>query len=115
MITQFKIFENMIPEFSVGDYILTNYPSEILIDLRNFINNTIGIIDSFLLDDYAKPSNQWYRIYVKYDNIPDDLKMFFIDKKNNCGIKSFKYSDVVATGKTLEELEINKNLKKFNL
>jgi len=93
-------------EISRGDYVLMNYtPShKTLIDLSNFINNTIGIV-SKISDDF---------IYVKYDAVPITLQRFF-DKTNEINCRMMYIEDIVDFAKSKEELELKLQANKYNL
>jgi hypothetical protein len=107
-----KTFENSennnFPE--VGDYVIfnTNYTNdEQFIRLSNFLNNNLGIIDKIYMPNYGEK----YRADVKYDNIPEDLKLSF--RKD--GTIDTILDKIYAYGKTPEEVEMKVKSKKYNL
>lgn len=103
-----KTFEiNNNNKISIGDFVLMNYkPShKLLINLSEFINNTIGVVIN-VSDD---------RIYVKYYNIPIKLKHFFKKINNIEDVMSMYYSDIIDFANTKEELEFKISAKKYNL
>jgi len=93
----------------VGDYVICAYKytydsSNNIKNLANFIKNNIGIIIKY--DDQD--------ILIKYDNVPDNIKMFFNGKDLN--IRSLiDTKSILAFGKTIEELEIKLAANKYNL
>jgi hypothetical protein len=103
-----KNFEiNNNKTISIGNYVLMNYkPShKLLINLSEFINNTIGVVIN-VSDD---------RIYVKYYNIPIKLKHFFKKINNNEDVMSLYYNDIIYFANTKEELEFKISTNKYNL
>ena len=104
-----KKFKN-IDSPEVGDYVIfnTNYVNdETYIKLGKFLNDNLGIIDKKYKPNYGEK----YRIEVKYDNIPEDLKNSF--RRN--GTIDFREDMIYEFGKTPEEVYMKVNAKKYNL
>jgi hypothetical protein len=104
-----KRFESVVfPE--VGDYVIfnTNYTNdEHFIRLSNFLNNNLGIIDKIYIPNY----DEKYCADVKYDNIPEDLKISF--RKD--GTIDTRLNKIYAYGKTPEDVKMKVKAKKYNL
>lgn len=103
-----KAYENMnLPE--INDYVLMKVnlvEYKWKDEVNNYINNTIGQI----IDVYPNEEN----IRIKYDNIPDIIKSWFrID--NGVYSRVIHNDQIVAIGKSIDEVIINKNINKYNL
>jgi len=99
-----KLFEKYnIGEPVLGDWVICkdmDYP--INKELTSFINNNVGKIVSNNLSGY------WV-YWVKYYNIPDDLKICFRDSKMSMRRKDIKYWTIPTNKKELETiLQANK-------
>jgi len=104
-----KNFESIKDNPEVGDYILAKYNSKndfntSINNLKNFINNTIGIVHSL---DHIR--NSCY-FNIKYENIPKNIINFFDDD-----IKRFNIESIVEFDKDLEHLKFKIEAKKFNI
>ncbi len=104
-----KKFENIKDLPEVGDYILMKYDTKndsntSINNLKKFIDNTIGIVNEL---DYG--SNTFYP-RVKYENIPENIKNFFIDD-----LKRFNVVSIVDYDKDLETLKYKIEANKFNI
>jgi len=98
-----KTFEKHINLPEDGDYILMNTYGTY--DVKNFITSSIGRVVSVYPDDVVD-----YKIRVKYENIPDNIELFFKD-----GTRIFDIELLIAYGKTEEELKIKIEANKFNI
>jgi len=106
-IKKFELNTN-IPE--IGDYILTVYDikndrNTSINQLKKFIDNTIGIV----VDDLEFGVHNNY-VRVKYENIPENIKNFFIDDR-----KRFNIVSIVDYDKDLETLKYKIEANKFNI
>ena len=114
-----KLFEQQDSEPKVGDYVLihTNMSKSEYrwILISNFINNTIGQIVSIIPDTTSSYGGIIVgHIEVKYTNIPKGTETWFISL-NNTYTRCFNKGQIVAFGKTPEEVEIKLNAKKYNV
>jgi len=106
----FKFYENIEDELTVGDYILMKidiHNSMLKYDkiIEHFINNTIGEVFRFNIDK---------GVIVSYENVPNDIKSYF-SNKNDLYFRNFDIDRIVEYGKTIEELKMKLETKKFNI
>lgn len=101
MITKFKLFENINEdEPEVGDYVLCEEDEDTTFD---FTKNKIG--------KYCMNSEDIdYPYYIEYDNIPDNLQIFFTD---NCRL--MMKNEIKYWSKDKNELEAILSTNKFNI
>ena len=104
-----KKFENIKDEPKVGDYVLAKYDikndsNTVINNLKKFIDNTIGIVIE--VEKYLGYSY----VYIKYDNISENIINFF---KNNT--KKFNINSIVDYDKDLETLKYKIEANKFNI
>jgi len=108
----FKFYENIEDELTVGDYVLVKINiskyTQKLTDIENFINSTIGKIYS--IDNRHKNTD----IYVLYDDVPESIKSYFNIKNDLC-TRNFDIRRIVEHSKTIEELKMKLETKKFNI
>jgi len=105
----------------VDDYVLLHYNFDnacelyktthnvSLKDITNYINNTIGQI--YKIDDSSYP------YFIKYENIPNNLKFWF-GKENNFFFRVDNQSHITCFSSDEEELErilLSKVSQKYNL
>jgi len=107
-----KTFESSyINNIEVGDYALCIDTSKFINPndaIVNYIKNNIGVVVKIYRNDYTYP------IYVKYDNIPIELKMEFISYfGSDSGVKLS--TKEVATSKNKEDLIMLIQINKYNL
>jgi len=107
-----KNFENTKKNnYKVGDYIIVEYScdsrDDILMKLKGFIDNTIGVLYS--IDKYENG-----KIFVKYDNVPDGFIQFFNSVYDGY-TKPFHLSQIVEYSDKKEDLEYLINANKFNI
>lgn len=117
-----KKFENVNKSFKIGDYVLMNIKVYNK-DFENFINDTIGKIVNIdpIQDVFGKITD--YEIVVSFTNVPDELKDIFIIYSEAVIINNYKgdyrrrfnMEDIVASGKTPEEVKLKQNAIKYNL
>jgi hypothetical protein len=110
MITKFKIYESLNkgkPE--IDDYILVKYlyssDPNYLSELKNFLDNTIGILNDIDINE----------ILVRYDNVPNNLKIFFKKTNKVFYTKPFEKKSIVCYSKNKEDLEKILMANKFNI
>ena len=97
-------FENNIDLPEVGDYVLMNsYSTNSVI---NFVTKNFGRLTAVEFDTNLKK----YKCRVRYENIPDNIDLFFHD-----GTRIFDIELLVEYGKTIEELKLKLQANKFNL
>lgn len=103
-----KKFEIISNNISIGDYVLVKYrtikDNALLKQLSNFINNTIGIVVKINDSD----------IYVKFENIPNNLILFFSHTNFESTKCILKYN-IIDFSKTKEDLELKIQTQKFNI
>lgn len=103
-----KKFENN-NEIEIGDYVLCSYDTDNMSynikNLSNFISNNIGVV----IDNSDE-----YNIDIKYDNVPENIKMFFNGKDSNIRLGTERYL-VLAFGKTIKDIEIYITANKYNI
>lgn len=107
-----KFYENIIDDIKVGDYVLikiniSKYTQK-QIDTEKFINSTIGKI--YDIDNRHVNTD----IYVLYEDVPESIKSYF-NTKNDLYTRSFDIRRIVEYGKTIEELKLKIQTKKFNI
>ena len=128
-----KLYEKKDPTPKVGDYVLLhNFDNECelyktthnvyLKDITNYICNTIGQI--YKITD-VPTYGQIYKItdvstyYIKYENIPDNLKFWFsYDKENNIFYRSVTSINILHLSSDKDKLEkilLSKISQKYNL
>lgn len=117
MITNFKLFENKL-EPSVGDYVFLHISDNRLTDdnLYDFLDNNIGQITS--MREYKSYVLNKDDICVKYFNVPDFLKNSLKNRATKNGTTYYGYfsvTDIVVFAKTIDELKIKLNAKKYNI
>ena len=107
-----KTFEDLKNEPQVGDYVLIK---TVAADgnIKNFINNTIGIID-YIQPDFTNLFDKKCdgNIGVRYKNIPKSLQLWFGKGSN---VRQFLKKQIVAIGKTEEEVKQKVQSNKFNI
>lgn len=93
-----KKFENdkLLPE--PGDLILMK--SYGISEVQDFISKNIGTVLNIIEG----------KIRVRYDNIPGNIDLFFHDNT-----RIFDIEMIITFGKTIEELEMRKITKKYNI
>ena len=99
-----KPYKNRKSKIKVGDYVICESSSHNQIELKNFIDNSIGKIIKCPFD-----TSFLYRI--KYENIPPKLVGFF----DAVGDRGFSVSQIVAHSKDKGELEDILAANKYNL
>ena len=110
-----KQYENKldIKNFKNGDYVICEEKTNMAdINLVNFINSNIGqILNSKELDD------SWDTLYeVRYENIPDELKMTdHFHVKYTYYIRNFYQKEIVHFSEKRETLELILSANKYNL
>jgi hypothetical protein len=97
-----KLFDNKNPNLKIGNYVLVNvnYP-----DLIYFINNNIGQIV-----EISGTHNDDLSLRIKYNNIPNDIKIFF-----RYDTRWFEPSEIIYIGKTIEDVELQIDTNKYNI
>lgn len=108
-IKQYESIENNKPK--VGYYVLMKTTVE---ELKNFIDNSIGIIDSINFDD----EDDLAEYTIRYENIPENLPRYFFNMntektENNC--RDFRKELMIEYAPTIEELKIKIQQRKYNL
>jgi len=116
MITKFKIYENL--EFNkknnieVGNYIIINFTDEYSLmseKTKDFISTNIGQIVEIV--PYNTDS-----FYVKYENIPKDIKRSFFTDKICININHInKLVRIIGISKNKKDLEYIIVSKNYNL
>jgi hypothetical protein len=114
MITKFEQYNK--PE--VGDYVLIRTESSYF-NFNKFINNNIGILIKYV--QYRRLSAYTYRIekiinepediIVQYEYIPNGLKSWLSKDKT----RQFRVDQIVAFGKTKEDVELQIQANKYNI
>jgi hypothetical protein len=110
-----KLYEELnakIPQ--IHDYVLcveSEYEDETIneseINLNNFISSNIGIIIDMVKTDVKFK----YDYHIKYENVPDDISMYFEYDNTRWSVKS----DIIHWSKDREDLETLLTAKKYNL
>jgi len=107
-----KTFEN-IKEPQVGDYVNCkedNIYTSNKESLYNFIYNNVGKIH------IIRDKNVTYRRYVVYyDNVPDDIKDRFDDRKNGLMSRNYNDEEILFFSENKQEVEAYIQAKKYNL
>jgi len=107
------VFEKF-DKIGVGDYVLMKPPfysyveNEIMNNIKDFLENTIGIVVELNININISD------ISVKYEYVPKNIEHYFL-KKGRVFYRWFDISRIVEYGKTIEELKMKKETKKFNL
>jgi len=104
-----KLYDN---EPEIGDYVIMKSTSISKV-LKSFIENNIGkIID---IDNNLDEMRNFVTYFVTYDNMPEGLNGF--DEYRETGIltREFGAYQVVAFGKTKEDVKRKKEYNKFRL
>ena len=102
-----KQFENISKDPKVGDYVICEEGNP---ELKEFIENNIGQICRIYTEKY----NPIYpKYYIKYDNIPDDLKGFSI--LNGIKVRIIFSHNILFYSNSIEELELKISANKYNL
>jgi len=107
-------------DYTIGDYVkFRNMYNSIMgynvsDKLIYFLNNNVGTINSKEMG----PNGVFY--YVKYNNIPEDIKDFFqwrpFDKDINYKLIALYKKEIrLATKEEIEEQLIKNNVNKYNL
>lgn len=111
-IKTFELFYDINNYPKIGDYVLINVDYFNNKVFNEFINNTIGVVfDIQIYSDMGIRDTEHDEVIVIYDeNIPDDMDLFFFNKK-----RAFKMHRIVEFGKTPEELELKIASKNYNL
>jgi len=93
-----------------GDYVLMKYTNitniKLLTGLSDFICNTIGIV--------YKTDIKYSSIYVKYDNVPDNIKRYFT-VIGDVYVKNFVTDQIVDFSKSKKLLIVKMQTIKFNI
>lgn len=105
-----KLFEENYDKPKVGDYVLMKTKVD---ELKNFIDNTIGILYSIEHEDEKELTSYT----VKYENIPTQVSWRFFSNNENGEIncKNFRAPLLVEFAPTIEELKVKLTANKFNL
>ena len=105
-----KYYENITDELEVGDYILlhldirTSYSGDDMI-YKNFINTTIGKICRL---------HKYNGINILYEKVPDIIRSYFVNNGDSYE-RNFNFNSIFEYGKTIEELKLKIEAKKFNI
>ena len=103
MIIKFKTYESINEdEPELGDYVICKESHEHEIVVQNFLSQNIGKIVEM---------NKGYKYIVKYKNIPNDTKKYFIYQ----GTRGMDRNEIKYWSKDKEELESILNANKYNL
>jgi len=102
MITKFKLFERLIDDINVGDWIITHKAKSTLFQwLYDFMSTHVGYISEIDKDTLD--------VYVQYYDIPEYLYKHF-DDETIC----IEQSDIKYYG-TKKEMEMKLKTQDFNL
>jgi len=110
MITQFKIFENLETDIpNIGDYVKLNITRHSIIynNAIKYMNSSICKVHNYSFNN----QNELIGIVVIFDSIPVELEELF----NKDRLKYVELNEILAFGKTIEELELKTNANKYNL
>jgi hypothetical protein len=109
-----KLYEELnvkIPQ--IHDYVLcveSEYEDDTIneseINLNNFISSNIGIIIKVKISVKSK-----YDYHIKYENVPDDIAMYFEYDNTRWSVKS----DIIHWSNDREDLEALLAIKKYNI
>ena len=110
-------------EFQIGDYVLLKikYGPD---NFREFINNNIGQVVDLSTDFRSQVAPRkipvTYEIRVKYNNVPDIIKDKFYKYNNReqpgwALTRLFTIDEIDISAKTLEDIKIKIDAKKYNL
>ena len=115
MITKFSIYErvNPGPGPEINDYVVCRevdaHP------FAEFISNNIGQIIHIGYKEYIG-SNGFGEFVVKYDNIPDELKIYAGENDpKTVGVRRFKKDDIIYWADDIKDLKSFLRGKTFDL
>lgn len=102
-----KSYENILNNnIQIGDYVYCNEKTEgVPEDALFFINNNIGKVVQI---------NKGYDYTVKYYNIPENIKRYFI-RFNVEDCRGFDYNEIIYHSKNKQELKAIISQNKYNL
>jgi len=118
-----KEFENIQETPQIGDYVLCQETLNDNTDVHNFLSNNIGKIIKISeanTDDYW-PGKSIFRTHlVEFNTEPNRNRTYmdFTRKNKNMNttyFKSFNKKQIVAFGKTINEVELKLAQKKYNI
>ena len=108
MITKFKIYERILEhtDLKIGDYVIMKTWN---IKLKKFLNQNVGEIVKF--------NDEMESVFVKYNNIPEDLQVFFSCENPEIfdQTREFNIPQIVKISNNKEELEMFLNTNKYNI
>ena len=111
-IKTFEKFEDSQFGPQVDDYVLIK---TVAADdnVKKFINNTIGKITRIQPDFiYSLGNKSVGDVGVQYENLPKDIQSWFVKGSN---VRNFIKDQIVAYGKTEEEVKQKVQSNKFNI
>lgn len=116
-----KTFEDLQNKPEVGDYVIINVSPSADNNVREYIDNTIGVIHT-IQDDRVDMWNNVItgNIIVKYINVPNEIRSWFHyegtrKKYGRKYFRSFDTQQIYAFSKSKEELELMLQTKNYNL
>ena len=112
-----KKFENNEFRYKaqIGDYVLLH----LKVNNAEFVPYNIKCAIDYVNTHVGKITSSYrynWEIRVEFENVPTDIQSYFgkSDKKNTF-YRTTTTDNIVAIGKTPEEVEINVQMKKYNL
>lgn len=107
-----KLYENIEHKFEIGDYVMCQdrifgRDKKLIITLNKFLSENVGKIISYIPSDYP------YAVEFYFEKLPEMLEDHFDEKKR----RGFAEDEIVrkATPEEIDNLEMQKNAKKYNL
>jgi len=106
-----KFYESLTDDVKIGDYALMKiavYNSFVTSDkiYYKYINTTIGKICNI---------RKYNGINISYENVPYEIKGYFCNNSDGLYERNFSNDELFEYGKTIEELQLKLQTKKFNI
>ncbi len=109
-----KLYENVINDLKVGDYVMINVDylfgankRELKI-YKEFLKNNIGQV-TYINNGFTNSGIEWFE--VKFRDIPFQISKFFRDDNT----ERYKINNIIHHSDTIENLKIKIEADKYNL
>jgi hypothetical protein len=109
-----KIKSSKVTDIEIGDYVIVKVNYKLLpVECSNFINNNVGRL--------LNEDDSWENFLIGYENIPENLTIYFREKDYNRTYKKKYYtrwinSDrVILYDKSYDDVLLKYNALKYNI